>query len=215
MKAQVLRLDDRAHQGVESLLPWLVNGSLAGGELAQVEQHLGECARCQREVDWLRDVQRAYRASESGPDAMLAAYRKLEPELDRGQGLARWLGVALGAARLWSRTERWARWTIALEFGVILSLGVLALNGDSDEKLYRTLGATSTSGNLAVVFQPATPEAEIRRLVHAAGARIVDGPTQTGAYVLRVESDREAGALQALRSDRAVLLAQPLGRSTQ
>jgi hypothetical protein len=79
--------------------------------------------------------------------------------------------------------------------------------------LYRTLGASNaraTTGNLVVVFNPTTPEGDLRRMLRDAGARIVDGPTQTNAYVLDVPAQRINQAMQALRAEHAALLVEQL-----
>jgi outer membrane lipopolysaccharide assembly protein LptE/RlpB len=71
-------------------------------------------------------------------------------------------------------------------------------------------------GALVVVFDPNTPEIELRRVLREAGARVVDGPTASNAYVLHVPSNRQAQALQTLRAERAVALAEELApRSAQ
>ena len=61
-----------------------------------------------------------------------------------------------------------------------------------------------------VVFRPDTPEREMRRILQASGARVVDGPTATDAYLLAVPAAQAAPALARLRAERAVTLAQPL-----
>jgi hypothetical protein len=61
---------------------------------------------------------------------------------------------------------------------------LLARPGD-DNASYRGLGATGhAQGNVVVAFNPDTPERELRRILQAAEARVVDGPTVTDAYVL-------------------------------
>jgi len=41
---------------VRELLPWFVNGTLAGEERAMVEQHLRRCRRCRAEVEELQEM---------------------------------------------------------------------------------------------------------------------------------------------------------------
>lgn len=214
--AQVLKLDDPIHQGAESLLPWFVNGTLYGEELARVQRHLGECARCQREAEWLREVQTAYRETEFAPDA-LQSFNRLRTELDK-----RSLVVGIGqlwrrhVGRYWKRAETWAKWTIVLQFALLLGVTALVVAGRQDAP-YRTLGAAPTApeGNVVVVFDPATPEAQLRRILQAVDARIVNGPTGNAAYVLRVSVAQEEHALQTLHAEHAVLLAQRLGDARQ
>jgi outer membrane lipopolysaccharide assembly protein LptE/RlpB len=62
-----------------------------------------------------------------------------------------------------------------------------------------------------VVADPTTTEAELRRILRAAGARIVDGPTQANAYVLEVPAQRQEQAMRALRAEHALVLVERLG----
>jgi hypothetical protein len=62
-----------------------------------------------------------------------------------------------------------------------------------------------------VVFDPATTQAEVGRILRAADARIVDGPTQANAYVLEVPSGQIDRAVQTLKAERAAALVERLG----
>ncbi len=84
MSGRVLNFDDPTHQTTEALLPWFVNGTLKDEELASVELHLKECARCQREVDWLREMRAAYAGSETLADAA-PSFHKLRRRLDESR----------------------------------------------------------------------------------------------------------------------------------
>src|SRR5207247_2035833 len=108
---------------------------------------------------------------------------------------------------------RWLPWAVGLQVALIAAVGALLVDTDHRALVYRTLGATEVApqrtGSIAVVFDPRTTEDEIRRIVRAAGARIVDGPTTTDAYVLDAPGGTGV-ALQTLRSNSAVVLAEPL-----
>jgi hypothetical protein len=97
----------------------------------------------------------------------------------------------------------------------IAVLSTLLLSGTDGPALYRTLGARNATvpatGSLVVVFDPATTEAEVHRILRGAGARIVDGPTQANAYVLEVPPGQTDRAAQAIKAERATLLVEPLG----
>jgi anti-sigma factor RsiW len=49
--ADIIRLNDDPHAQTQRLLPWYVTGALEGKELAQVEQHLAECADCREDAE--------------------------------------------------------------------------------------------------------------------------------------------------------------------
>ena len=61
------------------------------------------------------------------------------------------------------------------------------------------------------MFDPATTEGEVHRILRGAGARIVDGPTQANAYVLEVPSRQTERAVQAIKGERAAVLVERLG----
>ena len=211
MTGRVLRFDAAAHKVADALLPWFVNGTLEGEELALVQQHLGECLRCQREVEWLRELHAACVAGEATPGAS-AAFRKLRRQLEKPRDGR---DSIASLRRSWGRARLWSRWAIAAQLAVIAVLGTLLLSGSDGPALYRTLAARNAAapvtGNLVVVFDPATTEAEVQRILRGAGARIVDGPTQANAYVLEVPSGQTDGAVQAIKAERAALLIEPLG----
>ena len=76
---------------------------------------------------------------------------------------------------------------------------------------YHTLSAprTATPGQIVVLFKPDTTEQQVRVILSAQNARVVDGPTAAGAYVLHVEG-KPAPALNALRQSSQIVLAEPI-----
>jgi hypothetical protein len=64
------------------------------------------------------------------------------------------------------------------------------------------------------MFDPNTTESELRQIVYSVGARIVDGPTVTGVFLLEMPKERVQEALKTLRAERAVRLAEDLGART-
>jgi anti-sigma factor RsiW len=214
MRGQILKFDDSAHREVDELLPWFVNGTLEGRELAAVEQHVRECARCRREVALLQRLQAVCAIDVPAPDAT-PSYRRLHERI-AGR---RWLGSlrdrVLGLSRPWQRAPAWAKWAIAAEFaGIVMLAGRIAMPAGESAGLYQTLGAPAArvahDGTVAVVFVPEATESELRRIVRAAGARVVDGPTESNAYVLEVPPGHRDAVLAVLRAESAVALAQPL-----
>ena len=107
---------------------------------------------------------------------------------------------------------------IAAQFAGLAILGTLLTLDTREEPGYRTLGSpvrpASTGDAIAVMFDPAITEAELRRVVTGAGARIVDGPTTTHAFVLEVPPARSREAVAKLRAERLVRFAEPLGART-
>jgi anti-sigma factor RsiW len=210
MSGPVVRLDPATHKVVDTLLPWFVNGTLDADERVLVERHVAQCARCRQEVEWLRALHAACVAGEASSEGS-SAFRKLRRRLETPRRRAG--RVSPGFLR-----APWTHWVIGAQLVLIAGLGTLTFQDtfqDADRAgRYRTLGVPSTAvparGTLVVVFDPNTSEAELRRVLREADARVVDGPTSSNAYVLDVAASRQAQALQALRAERAVTLAEEL-----
>jgi anti-sigma factor RsiW len=207
MSGRVVRIDPAAHKVADALLPWYVNGTLDRDEAALVERHLTECKRCQGEVEWLRGLYAACVAGEAGPEAS-SAFRKLRLRLEAPRE-RRARASAHGRFKLGGRP--WSHWIIGAQLALMAGLGTLWLQEDRAPR-YATLGApaAASAGVLVVTFDPATPEAELRRVLHEAEARVVDGPTRANAYLLAVAPERRAQALEMLRAEPAVTMVEEL-----
>lgn len=208
MTGRVLPLRAGTHRVVDAMLPWYVNGTLDHDERELVERHVTECAQCRREVEWLRELHAACIAcaeQERASGALSDLRRGLTQRAPaRSQGAR--VGVWRALPPLW-------RAAVIAQLAVIAVLGWRLSTGDETAPRYRTLGSTQgtlPSGNIVVVFEAATSENEMRRLLQHAGARIVDGPTRGNAYMLRVPAEQEAMALDVLQASPSVTLAQPL-----
>jgi len=206
---RVVQIDPAAHKVADVLLPWLVNGTLEGDELAFVEGHVAACPRCQREVEWLREFHAACAAGESSAGTS-AAFGSLRRKLD---ARAHDRSMA-GRAPAWRIGGAWTRWVAAAGLAVVALVGGVLIDGAGQPSLYRTLGAGNapsvTTGALVVIFDPATPEGDLRRILRDVDARLVDGPTQSNAYVLDVPPARREQAVRVLKSNPAVVLVESL-----
>jgi hypothetical protein len=214
MTGRLLPFDASTHASVDALLPFYLNATLRGEELAFVEQHVRTCEKCQQEVDWLRNVFADLAAGSALPDA---------PRTVAGpqQGFeGRWIRSSW-RARIQEGlriSSPWTRSLLAAQLAIIVILGTLLATDTRNDASYRTLGTPNSSAQLrdavAVKFDPATTESELRQIVLRAGARIVDGPTVTDVFVLELPAERAEEALRALRAVRAVRLAERLGPRT-
>ena len=204
MSDHVVRIDPAAHKVADALLPWFANGTLEGEERAFVERHLRECPRCRQEVDWLRKLYAACVAGEASPDTP-AVFRKLRRRLEAPRSRFRSLSL---------HRASWTRWAMGAQLALIVALSALWVYDTEREPAYRTLGALPVvappAGALVVVFDPSTSEAEMRRVMREADARVVDGPTRSNAYVLAVPAARREQAIETLKSERAVALVEAL-----
>ena len=211
MTGRVVPLNASDHAAVDALLPWYVNGTLRGDELERVKQHVAGCPACRQEVTWLQDVFAACVAAAPLPEAP-AVEAAVTPD-PRQLGRERMWATA---RQSWQSTPRWIRALMAAQLAGLLILGAL-LAGDAGDPAYRTLGSpgrAATSGDvIAVVFDPAITEAELRSLVNGIGGRVVDGPTTTSAYLMEVPVGRSNSAVEKLRRESKVRLAEPLGEA--
>jgi hypothetical protein len=218
MSGRIFPFATRAHDEAQRLLPWLVNGTLEASERDWLLQHLETCGECQRELHEQRALQSACTSEESLAGNVDAGWQRMQQKLAaptrpvtidwRGSWLVRW-----------RQAPRWMAWTLAVETALLVALGTVAWW--PQPKTYHTLGsATSSSphraaGNLVIVFDPQLSEGELRRLLAASDARIVDGPNDAGAYVLAVPPSRADNVRDALRAAPGVTLVESLTGARQ
>jgi hypothetical protein len=212
MNSHFANSDQVTHEKVQRLLPWLLAGTLDSTDLALVQPHLEACAQCQADLAW----QRKLRAAAPLPDTAFDADRAFAQLLPRLGPQAPRIGVLDRWRRAAAANSTWLRWTAAAQLAVIGVLSLMLARPWSDAGDYRAMGAApQTQGNLVVVFKPDTTEREMRRILQAAGARVVDGPTVTDAYVLALPANQQTKALTRLRAEPSVTLAQPLAAESR
>jgi anti-sigma factor RsiW len=206
------------HQAAQEALPWLANGTLEGPERERVEAHLRGCAHCRNELELLKALRAAGpgAAPDCDPEAAWARMQaRLDaPAVDSAPVPA---PAAAPAAKVPSRWRTriaandgsWLRIAVALQCCLIAVLAALLLRPD-DDAAYRGLGAApAVRAGIVVAFRPDTPERELRRIVRDSGGQLSGGPTAGEAWL--VNGDDPAAILARLRSEPAVVLAEPLG----
>lgn len=192
-----------AHDRAQRLLPWYVTGRLAGEEQALMEAHLPACAECRADLVSERALRAAVAAptSEAAEDWSQARARltlpparaRRRPAAPSRRAWAPWLGWAVAACQLAWLAPGWFRSPApAPAFHALASV------------------AARPAGNVLVMFRPGVTEAAMRAALLASDARLADGPTPAGAYLLAVPTGERVGAVAALRRRPAILLAQPV-----
>jgi len=217
VSARIVPMDADGHQALQALLPWYATGRIDPAEAAMVEAHLAGCAPCRAELAWERKMSAAQATLGDGSSAESAA-RGLALLHDRIQAAdlaARPRSASLGQPRRERRRPLvpWWSWVLGAQFAAIVLLTVLRIAPPKmSEPAYRALGtpAQTSAANLLVRFRPDAAEREIRSTLEGAGARLVDGPTVTGAYLLSVPVGAQAAALGRLRAASVVVLAESL-----
>ena len=208
MSGKILRLGGDEHDIVQLLLPWFDGGGLNAAEAARVTAHLGDCPRCQADIAWQRKLREASPPAAAPGDAD-QGWAMLRSRLDPGAALQP-VRTPLRAAAPW-----W-RWVLALQSTVIVGLAALVVMMVPRDDRYRTLGSPgrASDASIVVVFRPDASELQIRQALRDSDARLVDGPTVTGAYLLAAAPARHATAIERLRQQAAVLRVESLAAGT-
>jgi hypothetical protein len=110
-------------------------------------------------------------------------------------------------------------WAVAGQLAAAALIVTLILPGHQApiNAPYRALGSApvAEAGNLVIQFKPDTTERDMRAAFMQADSRVVDGPTASGAYVLRVDARRRDAALKLFRATPGIVLAEPIDRGDQ
>jgi hypothetical protein len=230
MTGRIIPLRGEPHERIQALLPWFVTDRLDAAERGEVEAHLSGCADCRAEERLERRLSAEVAAM---PMDVEQSWARLRARLDRptphrgrgsGGGLAaawRGLGRRVRGGPAWMAQPAhggppWMGWAMAgqaaLMVGLLVMLWPHAGSAPGIAATYHTLGAASPArvGNVVVMFRPDTPERDLRAALVADEARLVDGPTAAGAYVVSVPQARRASALTALRRRAGVVMAEPI-----
>ena len=209
--AEIIRLRKSPHDEVQELLPWFVNGTLAPEEVERVEAHLADCAECQVELSAERKLASALSTI---PLDCESRWERMEERLN-AESQARF--GAMGhrmVGGLWRKRVPLG-WAVASPIAAAAALTLMIVSvapKPPSEPVYRALGAAETiqPANLVVQFEPTTRVRDMQGLLQSVNARLVDGPTATGAYLLRVDQSKRELALKHLRDNQAIALAEPI-----
>ena len=226
MSGQILHLEPDPHAGVQRLLPWYLTGRLETNEHDMVETHLAQCPECRSELETERQwqlLQPGHGAQVDVEDGWARMRARLGNELPSVRAAAAPASVRATRRRAWLPpvwrssprlpARAWAApalLSVGLAAAIVVTLRpqpvVMAPAGD-----YHALAAPAEAGATAVVrFKPDATEAQIRHSLKDSGARLVDGPTVSDAYVVRLPREHYAAALDKLRKEPGVALVEAL-----
>lgn len=210
--AEIFPLKASEHDKVQELLPWYVTDTLSADEHALVDAHLERCAECREMLAFEHQLAEGVATL---PLNVEDSWKAMSHRMAEGEQPE---PVASNVHFLKRRVP--VGWTAlsALAAAATVAFAFVGLPSAQTGQTYHTLSAPAapTRGQLVVLFKPDTTEQQMRVILAAQGARMVDGPTAAGAYVLRVDNGQPVRALAALRQSSQVVLAEPIeGSSSQ
>lgn len=215
MSGQIVHLEPDAHAAVQQLLPWYLTGRLEQAELDAVEAHLAQCAECRAELQAERQWQ-LLQPAEASPANVEDDWARMRARID-AEASPPQARAPLPARR--RRAWAWPAWPAGarlwaapglLSVALLLAIVVTLRPGLAVDE-YHALAAPAELGATAVVrFKPDATEAQIRQGLKDSGARFVDGPTVSDAYVVRLRRDNYTAALDRLRKAPGVALVEAL-----
>ena len=191
------------HEATQQLLPWYVTGAIEPGDRLLVEAHLPQCEECRAELAAERRLRSAVAdlpaTAPGGWERLAADLAKPEAPQRLPRRFATRAGWMLGAQAA----------LLLLGIGVVLQYRQPAAPAT---ETYHALGSREArpTGNILVMFAPDTREDALRQAIAASKARLVDGPTSAGAYLLAIAPDQRDAALARLRAEPGVVMAQAI-----
>jgi anti-sigma factor RsiW len=199
------------HDEAEELLPWYATGHLEEIDRVLVEDHLASCSECREQLTLERRMVQEFRASDPEVDAGWTRLRsRIEAQMQKPRHLPR------ETSSVWKMFRQPAVAALAAaQVGfLVLSAGILL---SLSRPTYHALGSAPapSAANVIVIFRADATEEDIRNALKASGASIVGGPTAADAYLLRVSANQRSQALNRLRSDDDVQMAEPIDGSVQ
>jgi hypothetical protein len=214
MNSRVVKLDVHDHEAVHELLPWYAMQALDETDRRRVDAHVPTCSLCQKELEW-HDSMRTVHAAAAPALGVDDSFAKMRMRIDAATAGMRQRPAPQAWWAAWRASAPSLRW-IALGQGVVIAalLVGIALSPPPAPQLFHALSATPPAAlsrpDVVVVFAPRTTEQDLRRILQASGARLVGGPTANGGYLLVLDHGNDSHALDVLRREPAVLLAEPL-----
>ncbi len=173
-------------------IPWMVNGTLQGKPLKQLQEHLSGCAECRAEValqSRMREVIAAQPVVELSPQASL---NKLWSRIDTETRFQRTVSQHQPPRHRW--------WLYALAAQWLLMAGIAWWLVQRSPAEYRTVTSPPAvvQGELKVVFDEQMTLAEADTTIAGAGLVALSGPSPAGVFLLARDAQHRQSDLDAI-----------------
>lgn len=215
---------DFGHSEAQRLLPWYLNGQLAGSERERLHLHLGICDACRSDLAAEQEFALAIAAPVAPAPSPEAGLARLHARIAASDTATLAPTAHTGPGQIDRHELRWA--AMAAGVLVLACMPWLFRDGYGPSPAgtgaeYRTLassedGTAPTPGAHAVrlVFSAGLATSSISDILSRHGGTVVEGPGAAGAYTVRFDSlptSRPLSAVLAgLRSEPDVRLAEAL-----
>lgn len=180
-----------AHERIQAMLPWYVNGTLDEGGQAQVRAHLRSCSACREEAALHERIAAHVCSGRQVHPVPLASLDHLMERIEAHEArrFRRWLQQC----GRWLRGKSLERALIAQAVTIcllVLMLAWLVIRPEPTAE-YRTLGSPPNSAlpaapQLRVQLHDSLTTAQVQRLLLRIDGQIVHGPTADGVYIIEL-----------------------------
>jgi hypothetical protein len=209
----VTRHDSMTHDQAIELLPWLVNGSLAGEEYTAVSDHAASCVVCRRELGELEVLQQSISALGAHADLPVPDMRRINARIDAQLERETRKSSLVDAWQQFS-TSHW-RLAFVVQTAVLVAVVAILLIPREPTPEFTTLStpeALPAGHYLRIVFDPTLSDVAVAEIVETSGLLAIAGPSDRGVVTLQfpatVDASERESALASLQDDDRVLFAQ-------
>ncbi len=218
------------HDEIWMLLPWYANGSLEGFERERVKAHAGVCLICRKELAAQALLAKQLEHTPRVEISSKPSFERLMSRIREEEKVERMEANRVSQAKT-NQKFNWKQWfdayftpqrlTAAFATGLLVIAIPFLLNAiqTTGGMTYHTVANPKSldrfsHNDITVIFADKVAKEEIISLVGSVHASIVDGPSPSGAYTVRISGDSNDGGaisqtLSQLRRSKAVIFAEP------
>lgn len=197
------------HDHVQELLPWFVNETLEGKERTLVLRHLQVCHECQRERDYLQQLQQEVVSDAESLPNYRFSYQKLmtrieameknracldEDALDaapRGLAMGRWLSMAGAAATV----------VLGVYFAAFMQLTERQTQSEDFRALTVPVGANGgVEYRMALRFEDGVDPETVRSALIETRSTLAGAPDENGTYIVDITVPAGMNEAEFIRS---------------